>query len=212
MQPKKTLLLLLVFGLCACGPDLETVEETDPAGFRAEYTVDPETRLRQGTYRLYNDRGELTEEANYQDGELEGLRILYNENGDTNAVETHRAGQFAGPYRSYYAGNQIKQRGQYTDDAMSGRWMSYYPNGRVKEIVTFADNRENGPFREWYENGTLAAEGSYQDGDNEQGRLRIYNEDGTLNRVMECEGGICRSVWRDTLGVPPPPRQLPEFD
>ena len=83
-------------------------------------------------------------------------------------------------------------------------WRKYNPTGQMIEEVTFADNLENGPFREWFDNGQLAAEGSYLDGDNEDGRLRVYNEDGSLNRVMDCDMGACTSLWRDSDGIPLP--------
>ena len=67
------------------------------------------------------------------------------------------------------------------------------------EEVTFGDdNKENGPFREFHENGQLKTEGSYLDGDNEHGELKKYDENGELTETMDCQRGICRTVWTRT--------------
>lgn len=199
--------------LVACNSRVKTVEEVDESGFKSVYTLDKETEQKSGPMRLYDDQGKLVEEANYKNDQLDGLRVLYNEAGDTANVETYLNGKFEGPYRSYHeGGKQIKISGNYVNNAMSGKWYKFYSGGQKKEVVTFADNQENGPFQEWFEDGTLAAEGSYKSGDNEHGRLRIYNEDGTLNRVMDCIEGRCESIWRDTFQTPPPTRLLPKFE
>ena len=49
---------------------------------------------------------------------------------------------------------------------------------------------------EYFRNGNLKAEGSYLDGDNEHGLLKLYDETGRLIRKMECEQGVCRTFWR----------------
>ena len=63
------------------------------------------------------------------------------------------------------------------------------------EEVSFQDNQENGPFTEYHENGQLKAEGYYQEGDNEHGLLKIYDKQGELVKTMNCQHGVCRTVW-----------------
>ena len=79
---------------------------------------------------------------------------------------------------------------------MTGKWKKYYESGALFEEVTFSDNKENGPFIEYYENGNLKAEGEYLEGDNEHGLLSLYNEKGELERKMECQKGICKTIWK----------------
>lgn len=211
MPTKITSLLIFATLLAtfACNR-LSTVEKTNDLGFRTVYTVDPKTEMKEGEMKQFDADGNLLEMANYKADQLDGIRVIFGDNADTSIVETYVAGKFAGSYQTYYpGGEQVKISGQYVDNTMSGPWLKYHPNGQLAEEVTFANNEENGPFREWFENGQLAAEGSYLNGDNEQGRLRVYNEDGSLNRVMDCDKGVCRSVWRDTYDTPPPARQLP---
>lgn len=200
------LIALPVFFLVfSCGRKGKMVEEIDGSGFRTVYTVNKETEQKEGLQMRYDAGGNLLEQANYQNGKIDGLRIIFDESGDTSVVETYTAGKFDGPYRTFHpGGNQVRFAGNYVDNSMTGTWRKYNPAGQMIEEVTFANNLENGPFREWFDNGKLAAEGSYLDGDNEDGRLRVYNEDGSLNRVMDCDMGACTSLWRDTDGIPLP--------
>ena len=49
---------------------------------------------------------------------------------------------------------------------------------------------------EYFRNGNLEAEGTYRNGDNEHGLLKLYNEEGELIKTMNCEDGVCRTVWK----------------
>lgn len=198
------MLTLSVLFLYACGDGLETKEETDALGFRLEYKVDPETGLKQGPQRQFDPQGRLTIEENYLDGMLEGKRSIYTPAGRVIVEENYKAGEFDGDYIAYDSTGVISGKGQYIDGAMNRAWYRFYPNGKVKEVVTFVDNSESGPFREWYENGEPKASGEYINGDNEHGILHLYAETGGLERVMNCDEGVCRTVWTpDSTGVAP---------
>ena len=45
------------------------------------------------------------------------------------------------------------------------------------------------------------AEGTYIDGDNEQGELKLYDEQGELEKIMQCERGICHTTWKKEMSV-----------
>ncbi len=52
------------------------------------------------------------------------------------------------------------------------------------------------PLSEYHPNGQLKAEGYYKNGDKEEGLLKLYNETGKLVKTMNCNSGICRTVWK----------------
>ncbi len=189
------LLTLCSLFLYACGDGLEPKEEVDDEGYRVEYQQDPETGLKQGAAREYAPDGKLTIEENYLDGELQGNRLLYAPNGQIVVKENYEKGKFQGEYLNYDLEGNLTIRGQYVEGAMADEWTSYYADGSIREVVTFADNAENGPFKEWYANGKPKASGAYLRGDNEHGTLHLFAESGGLERVMECDQGICSTVW-----------------
>ena len=188
---------LVVSLFFACGNSVETIRITDDAGRVVEtYERDKETRLRQGLYRNYDERGNLREEANYVNDTLNGSRRMYYADGQLQIEEQYAMGNFIGSYRTYYDNGQVEQEGTYIGNEMTGPWKRYYRNGQLMESVEFRANLEQGPFVEYYENGNLKAEGAYADGDNEDGELKLYDEAGQLERRMNCEMGVCRTVWK----------------
>ncbi len=192
---------VLLIGILGCSNNLETIEEYDELGYTERYQRNKETLVKEGAFRRYNPEGQLVELATYRSDTLVGQRILFTDQGDTLIVENYRGGVFEGPYRKYFEDlPQVQQKGQFTDGRMEGTWTSYYSNGELRERVAFANNQEEGPFREWHDNGKLKAEGTYRNGDNEDGELRLYDENGNLERIMQCDMGVCRTTWTPEQG------------
>lgn len=177
------------------GDDLEVVEKTDPYGNTERYTRRLADYAKEGQYSKMSPAGELLETANYRNDTLHGLRVLYYETGDTQIVERYDNGQFSGPYKAFYEDGNLELEGVYVANYMEGIWKRYYSGGQLMEEVKFQDNQENGPFMEYHENGKIKAEGYYKDGDNEHGLLKIYDEEGELVKSMNCQHGVCRTVW-----------------
>lgn len=176
--------------------DLQQVEEQDYQGNKLQFSIINNTGQRHGRFLKLNEQGDIIEEANYMMGKLDGNRVLYYPNRDTQIVETHVNGSFQGPYRSFYEDNQLRLAGEYLDNQMQGIWKMYYETGELKEEVTFTDNMENGPFTEYHKNGQISVTGSYKNGDNEHGTLKFYDEDGVHFKTMECNEGLCRTTWK----------------
>lgn len=190
-----SLCLCMLVNLSSCGDGLLEMEETNDLGYTIRYQINKEDSTRQGWLSVVDTKGMAVEKAHYVNDQLDGLRVLFYENGDTNIVERYVQGLFDGPYAFYYKGGQLKQEGNYQNNKMEGAWMQYYPDGQLKEKVFFEDNKENGAFVEYHANGNIAAEGNYLDGDNEHGELKIYNEKGVLTQKLNCMKGRCSTVW-----------------
>lgn len=202
------LYLTLGVGLAGCQTDTNAppgtnkVDQINEYGEREVYFVHRETEAREGLYQRYNPEGQLIEEATYQQGQYQGPRLLYYATGDTQIVETYENGQFSGPYRSYFPNGNLELEGQYVDNKMEGIWQGFYESGELFEEVTFSDNKENGPFTEYYKEGGVQVRGTYLDGDFEHGDLLFYAPSGRLTKKMDCDHGICRTVWSEPKGDP----------
>jgi len=186
---------LCLFALVSCQPKTETVETQDEAGNTIRYERRLNDYAKEGAYLKLDPNGKKLEEAQYKNDTLDGWRILFSETGDTVVAERYKNGAFDGEYRVFHENGKLKLLGQYVNNEMVGVWKGYYDTGALKEEVQFKNNQENGPFVEYHPNGKLKAEGTYQDGDNEHGELKLYNENGELVRRMNCEMGVCRTVW-----------------
>ena len=171
------------------------VVEEENFGMSERYEVHNKTGLKHGKFERFDPDGNIFERARYVNDTLEGERTLFYTSGSPEIVEQYVSGLLDGPFLTYYENSQTELEGQYVRGVMEGVWKRYYEDGQLMEEVTFADNMENGPFVEYHENGNLKAEGQYKGGDREQGLLKLYDENGELYRKMECDDGICHTIW-----------------
>jgi antitoxin component YwqK of YwqJK toxin-antitoxin module len=188
---------LFIFNSCS---RVDVVENKDEAGRLIErYTVDKKSKLKDGLHETFFVGGGKSEVSNYKDGVLRGEQIFYYESGQIQEVRNFDAGgSFSGAYKSYHETGKLKSEGQYVNGSMSGKWKYFYRTGNIKEIVHFRDNVENGPFIEYYENGKISAEGTYAN-ELEHGVLKKYNDKGELTAQMQCEDGVCHTVWKSDM-------------
>ncbi len=197
------LLTFVILFFTACQYSLEKVEKKDDKGNIVErFTIDPKTRLKQGAYqRLFAQTGGVYELSQYDKGVPTGEQKLFYESGKVAEIRhLDAAGHYSGPYQAFFEDGKPKAAGQYVNNAMQGEWLNYHPNGQLKERVQFNNNIENGIFVEYHPNGKIAAKGTYLDGDHEQGALEIFDTTGTLIKKMNCEMGVCHTIWaKDSL-------------
>jgi len=192
---KITSIFLLISILMACKKNVhELKNENGVVTFRITGPSGDTSKPWNGFYEKFDDQGIINESAHYQNHQLHGERIIY-ENGVLYATETYENNQFQGPYRLYYPNGKIKLEAVYENNVMKGELKSYYEDGALKEIVQMADNEENGPFKEFYPNGLIKAEGTYKNGPNEHGKLQLYDSLGVHIKTMICEDGICHTQW-----------------
>jgi len=171
------------------------VEIKDDAGKVTEsYEIDKESKKKTGIYQRFNNNI-LVEEAIYLNDTLHGTRTLFFDDGTKEIEESYVHGIFHGPFYTYHPEGSLKLQGQYENGTMESTWIKYYVAGQIMERVEMHQNNENGPFEEFYENGNIKAKGTYLDGDNEDGELLLYDENGDLERKMDCDKGICHTTW-----------------
>ncbi len=151
---------------------------------------------KEGLIKTFYENGQLYEEGQFTSNKYQGFRKIYYPSGELQVHETYDNNQYNGPYRKYYENGQTKVDGEYINGVMQGIWKTYYEAGGIKDEVTMHDNLENGPFTEYHSNGKTSAIGTYINGEFEQGLLQLFNESGTLVKKMECDKGICRTIWK----------------
>ncbi len=198
MNSMKLLGFSILFVFVSCGTRMKSVSETNEYGYKTEYSLNPKTQMKEGVYKVYDKEGKLYEEATYSKDEINGNRTLFYPNGQKEIVETLVNGKYHGAFNSYYENGKLKAEGNYEDNIAIGQWKSYYESGQLKDIATFSNNEENGPFKEYHENGNLKTEGTYKDGDQEHGELLLYDEEGQLEKKMDCNLGHCKTTWKKT--------------
>ncbi len=192
--------ILLVCLLMACntGTDFKVeILDEDSGEIKEIQYFRKSDSLATGQWQTFYPNGNLMEKRLYENGKLNGARLLYDEAGALEIEEHYENDQFHGPYLAYFKNGEIRVKGQYINNEMVGEWSYYYENGSLKETVTFENNMENGPFEEFYPDGTVKAKGNYLEGDHEHGKLELFDSTGVLERIMECERGACRTIWKN---------------
>jgi antitoxin component YwqK of YwqJK toxin-antitoxin module len=175
---------------------LETVEVKDENGLLKEkYSRRKDTFAKEGTFTAYYPNGKVFEESFYQNDTLQGERKLFYENGQIQSIEQYDKGIFSGKAQRFYANGQLSNEGDYVNNEMTGTWKRWYESGELQEEVTFEKNEENGPFKLYHKSGKPSVEGVYVNGDNEEGELKKYDENGQLIERMFCHYGACATVW-----------------
>ena len=124
----------------------ERIETTDEYGNMEVYYRRLSNYAKEGTYLRMSPRGNIVEEANFHNDTIHGIRVLFYEQGDTQAVERYDFGLFDGPFRTYFSSGQIQQEGQYENNEMSGDWKRYYESGQLMEVVRFEKKSGKWPF------------------------------------------------------------------
>ncbi|NNE30491.1 MAG: toxin-antitoxin system YwqK family antitoxin [Saprospiraceae bacterium] len=192
--------LIILCIASSCSP-LQKVEEVDDFGYKSVFFVSKKNQVKEGAFERFDSEGKLYETGTYLKGKLEGEKKVFYPNGSIEVLETYKNGSFDGVSKSYFEDGNLKTEGQYIDNIASGIWKSFYANGKQREEVLYENNEENGPFKEWHENGMLKAEGTYKGGDNEHGELKLYDEKGELERKMDCQMGLCKTIWKKDSGT-----------
>lgn len=185
-----------ILGLLSCD-QTRIIEVRNPEGkitMRIHSPSGDTLGPREGLYEIFDEQEKLKEISRYQNGKLHGERKVY-DNGVLYAIENYNMDLFEGPYKVFYPDGTLKLESSYVNNEMTGLLKSYYPDGKIKEEVTMGQNEENGPFREYHPDGKLKAEGSYKNGPNEHGELKLYDSTGIHIRTMLCEEGVCRTQW-----------------
>jgi antitoxin component YwqK of YwqJK toxin-antitoxin module len=190
---------LLLFNLICCLSCKDNYKEvlslSDQWGNILEVEVLKGTEIKNGHFIKRNLSGAMIERSIYKNDTLEGVRVLWDDKGDTIVVEHYSNGKFEGLFRSFYSGNKINVESSYKNNQLEGWVTRYYPSGGIMEKVFFVNNEENGDFEEYYENGNIKATGKYKDGPFEEGELILYDDLAEKIRVMFCELGKCKTIW-----------------
>lgn len=178
-----------------------------------EYQMDKIRKLKHGYEKSFYSNGKLMLERNYKLGQAEGKELSYHENGQLKSEVINQNNRRNGAFKHYYDNGKLEQEGIYKDDGIEGVLKVYYNTGSLKETVTYKDGKENGEFIEYNPNGSLKAKGNYLTNDEgkevENGLLELYDENGKLTSKMDCEMGVCYTVWTVEKGNITP-KKLPK--
>lgn len=190
---KHIFILAISILFLSCGNN--QVEITNDEGTVVERFQFLEDSIKHGSYEAFYNDGKIKEKSNYKNGNLEGQRTIYYGNGNVEIEENYVNNILDGVFKAYWENGKLNIEVDYKKGQMNGPLKRYYDTGSLQEEMIMKDGQENGPFKEYFANGQVEWEGAYKNGDNEEGLLVQYEEDGSVLKKMECNSGVCRTIW-----------------
>ncbi|MBC8526689.1 MAG: toxin-antitoxin system YwqK family antitoxin [Candidatus Cloacimonetes bacterium] len=118
-----------------------------------------------GVIKHYFDNQNLKYEANYKNGEFDGLVAEYFENGQPKEKANYSNGKYNGNFIKYFENEQIKEKSNYKNGDLDGKQLIYYEDGILYEENNFKNGEKNGWQLTYYTNGKLKYDLFYVNGE-----------------------------------------------
>lgn len=140
------------------------------------------------TEQFYNDTGKLRVSANYKNGVLEGEYKAYYPNGNLQGEVNYVNGEMNGDFKEYHENKKIKLSGSYKNSLQEGEWKSYLEDGTLESIVNYKDGELHGLKEDYYKNGNVWTRQEFKNNDLD-GVYEVYYENGNPQLKAKIKNG-----------------------
>lgn len=131
-----------------------------------------------GKYKVVYPDGKVMAEANYVNGNFDGVFKEYFFDGSISRVFYYKSGMLDSTYTSYYYGGIKSSEGSYKFNNKTGVWKSYGDEGYLLSETAYASDMMNGIQTDYFEN-VKDRICTYKD-DKLEGDMKKYDLDGSL--------------------------------
>lgn len=132
-----------------------------------------------GKYLLRFPNGKVMAEANYKNGEFDGVYKSYYFDGHPQSSYYYNKGDMDSTYAYYTYGGKKEVEGHYKDNNKTGLWSYYSADGKLSYTVNYAMNMQNGVRKYYYPDGKKDYTSTYKD-DVLQGPVQRFDPQGNL--------------------------------
>lgn len=154
-----------------------------------------EERNKPEEYYEYYDNGNVKLKAfKDKDGNLNGMAIIYYENGTIQAKGNLVNDEFDGDLYSYDEAGVLTELRKFTLGTLNTKYV-YFENGKIKSINNYENDLLNGEFKEFYESGELKYHLYYKD-NKHHGEGKTYYENGNLESKGNMIEGKQDGLWK----------------
>ena len=88
-------------------------------------------RQKHGEWKYYDNQTALSLIEHYENGVLQGNRVIYFLNGQVSAIEPYENGVKNGAFKEYFPNGMVKLEGTYLDGNFDGDYVQYFDDGTV---------------------------------------------------------------------------------
>tara|TARA_R110002096_G_scaffold126532_3_gene273703 strand:- start:137716 stop:141018 length:3303 start_codon:yes stop_codon:yes gene_type:complete len=114
-----------------------------------------------GTWKWYNERGEIDREYELKNGLLEGVYKVYYSNGELSEKINFKKDERDGIYESYFVNGGISSRQEYKNGIRDGKMLFFFKNGNIEYKFNRVENEIEGTLKRFYPDGQLRFIQSY---------------------------------------------------
>ena len=140
------------------------------------------------TEQFYSDTGKLRVSGNYKNGVLDGEFKAYYPNGNLQGEVTYKNGEMNGEFKEYHENKNIRLSGNYKNSLQEGEWKSYLEDGTLETIVNYKDGELNGLKEDYYKNGNVWTRQELKNNDLD-GVYEVYYENGNPQLKAKIKNG-----------------------
>ena len=140
------------------------------------------------TEQFYSDTGKLRVSGNYKNGVLDGEFKAYYPNGNLQGEVNYKNGEMNGEFKEYHENKNIRLSGSYKNSLQDGEWKSYLEDGTLETIVNYKDGELNGLKEDYYKNGNVWTRQEFKNNDLD-GVYEVYYENGNPQLKAKIKNG-----------------------
>lgn len=119
-----------------------------------------------GPAKEFDDNGQLRCEAVYLNNQLQGTVMVYDEKGRLISQENYEQDRLNGPaeYYSYCSLGALKTAANYVAGQLNGPWTLFFANGKERVNANYKNGKLHGLRRALHKDGQPAREENYENG------------------------------------------------
>jgi antitoxin component YwqK of YwqJK toxin-antitoxin module len=134
-----------------------------------------------GEYIKYYLNDQIEQTTFFKNNLEDGKSIFYYPNGDLKIEANYIQGEYDGIYKEYYSkkyNNQLHIYREYKNGKLENNYLVYFPNGELEIKTEYKDGNVVNKFESWYDNGKKCSETIYSY--KYQISYKKWNQDGKL--------------------------------
>ncbi len=112
---------------------------------------------------VMNEDGIKMAEGNYKNQRKDGEWKYYNTRGDLSIKESWKDGKREGTTYKYYPSGNVLEQFEFKNDVKDGVWKQFYSDRVIKAEGTYVNGKLNGVAKFYHANGKVEFEGQYVD-------------------------------------------------
>lgn len=151
----------------------------------------------EGHRKFYDEKGNLYDDAIFVNDRRHGIRVLYHENGAVRETIPYVDDKACGEAIHYFPDGKIFRRRNFVDGFIEGLETLYHENGSVRALLHYQKDLLHGRCEYFFPNGNVRKVVECKVGEVVDGKVQIYNPDGTLDREEVWENGTCKSYYEN---------------